>query len=338
MQVSQRASFFLMHHSNYASSSLNEIIPAMITDVPGITVGHYTNHEALTGCTVVLVPPKTAASCDVRGSAPGSRELALLSPDKQTQEIHAVLLTGGSAFGLGAANGVMRFLSEKGIGYKTPWALVPIVPSAVIFDLNVGDSKVFPTDQDAYLACKEASKEFQLGSVGAGIGATVGKWNGLQSAMKGGVGSYSVTQGNVVVGAIAVVNAVGDIIGPDGQILAGAILEGKFLGEKRRLVSLLDDTLLVRNINTTLVVVATNARLSKVDCYRVAQRAHDGMARAIVPSHTTFDGDTAFALSAGNVRVPVDLVAEMGAEAVAGSIRSAVKGSIPLSRPASLQG
>jgi len=156
--------------------------------------------------------------------------------------------------------------------------------------------------------------------------------------MKGGVGSYSVTQGNVVVGAIAVVNAVGDIIGPDGQILAGAILEGKFLGEKRRLVSLLDDTLLVRNINTTLVVVATNARLSKVDCYRVAQRAHDGMARAIVPSHTTFDGDTAFALSAGNVRVPVDLVAEMGAEAVAGSIRSAVKGSIPLSRPASLQG
>ncbi len=302
----------------------------MITDVPGILVGHCTNREALTGCTVVLCPPGTAASCDVRGSAPGSRELALLSPDKQTQEIHAVLLTGGSAFGLGAANGVMKFLAEKGIGYKTPWALVPIVPSAVIFDLNVGDSNAFPTEQNAYFACTVASKEFEQGSVGAGVGATVGKWNGLESAMKGGVGSYSMKQKDVVVGAIAIVNAVGDIIGPDGRILAGAIQQGEFLGEEKRLASLLGDTLILRNINTTLVVVATNARLSKVDCYRVAQRAHDGMARAITPSHTTFDGDTTFTLSAGDLRAPVDLIAEMGAEAAAGSIRAAVKGSMPL--------
>ena len=158
----------------------------MITDVPGILVGHYTDCKALTGCTVVLCPPKTIASCEVRGSAPGSRELALLAPEKQMQEIHAILLTGGSAFGLGAANGVMKYLAENKIGYQTPWALVPIVPSAVIFDLNVGDATIFPTQDDAYQACTNASVKVEQGNVGAGTGATVGKWHGLDSAMKGG--------------------------------------------------------------------------------------------------------------------------------------------------------
>jgi len=302
----------------------------MITDVPGVLVGHYTDRSALTGCTVVLCPPKTVASCDVRGSAPGSRELAALAPDKQMQEIHAVLLTGGSAFGLGAANGVMKFLAERNTGYRTPWALVPIVPSAVIFDLNVGDPKAFPGAEDAYTACLNASAHVQEGSVGAGTGATVGKWHGLESAMKGGVGTASLRIGEAVVGAIAVVNAVGDVVGKDGKILAGAQERGKPLGEENRLKSLRNEGMLLRNINTTLVVVATNAQLSKVDCYRAAQRAHDGMARAIVPSHTTFDGDTAFVLSAGTISAPVDLIAEMGAEVTAESIRAGVRNSVPI--------
>ncbi len=302
----------------------------MITDVPGILVGHYTDRKALTGCTVVLCPPKTIASCEVRGSAPGSRELALLAPEKQMQEIHAILLTGGSAFGLGAANGVMKFLAENKVGYQTPWALVPIVPSAVIFDLNVGDSTIFPNQDDAYQASANASVKVEQGNVGAGTGATVGKWHGLDSAMKGGVGTFSVKIGEVIVGALAVVNAVGDVVGREGNILAGAQHKGKFFGGENRLNSLQNEGMLLRNINTTLVVVATNARLSKVDCYRVAQRAHDGMARAIVPSHTTFDGDTTFALSVGKISAPIDLVAEMGAEATAESIRAAVKNPMPI--------
>jgi L-aminopeptidase/D-esterase-like protein len=242
-------------------------------------------------------------------------------------EVHAIFLTGGSAFGLGAANGVMQYLAEKNIGYQTPWALVPIVPSAVIFDLNVGDSRIFPTSENAYLACKNASKNFELGNVGAAIGATIGKWNGLATAMLGGVGSFSMKFGVVIVGALAVVNAVGDIIARDGSILAGAQLDGKFLGNDGRMQSFQDEKLLLRNTNTTLVVVSTNARLSKVDCNRVAQRAHDGMARAILPSHTTYDGDTAFALSAGDAIASIDLVAEMGAEATAEAIRAAVRNS-----------
>ncbi|MEI7907574.1 MAG: P1 family peptidase, partial [Bacteroidota bacterium] len=152
----------------------------MITDVPGITVGHYTDKENITGCTVILCPPNTVASCDVRGSSPGSRELALLAPDKQMQEVHAILLSGGSAFGLGAANGVMKYLAEKNIGYKTPWAIVPIVPSAIIFDLNIGSSSVFPTQENAYTACQNASVNVEQGSVGAGTGAVVGKWSGFE--------------------------------------------------------------------------------------------------------------------------------------------------------------
>jgi L-aminopeptidase/D-esterase-like protein len=224
----------------------------------------------------------------------------------------------------------MQYLTEKNIGYLTPWALVPIVPSAVIFDLNVGDSRIFPTAENAYLACKNASKNFELGNVGAATGATVGKWNGLATAMMGGVGSFSMNFGGVSVGALAVVNAVGDIIARDGSILAGAQLEGKFLGNEGRMQSFQDEKLLLRNTNTTLVVVATNARLSKVDCNRVAQRAHDGMARAILPSHTTYDGDTTFALSAGDAIASIDLVAEMGAEATAEAIRAAVRHSKPI--------
>jgi len=297
----------------------------MLSDIPGIKVGHYTDETNITGCTVILCPPNTMASCDVRGSSPGSRELALLAPDKQMQEIHAILLSGGSAFGLGAANGVMKYLVEHNIGYKTPWAIVPIVPSAIIFDLNIGSSKIFPSPENAYEACKNASTKFDQGSVGAGTGAVVGKWSGFENAMKGGVGSFALKIGEVIVGAIAVVNAVGDVINSDGTILAGARKDGKFLGEEHWLKYLGNEQLLTRNINTTLVVIATNAKFSKVDTHRIAQRAHDGMARAIVPCHTTFDGDVTFALSCGDLKAPIDLVAETGAEATAEAIRNAVK-------------
>ncbi len=296
----------------------------MITDVAGINVGHYTDEQNITGCTVILCPPNTMASCDVRGSSPGSRELALLAPDKQMQEIHAILLSGGSAFGLGAANGVMKYLVDNYIGYKTPWALVPIVPSAIIFDLNIGSSTVFPTQENAYQACNAASADFEQGSVGAGTGAVVGKWSGFSNAMKGGIGSASVNVGDVVVGALAVVNSVGDVVNTDGSVLAGARVDGNFLGESQRLHHFNNEHLLTRNTNTTLVVVATNARFNKIDTHRIAQRAHDGMSRAIIPCHTTFDGDVAFALSCGDKKAPIDLVAEMGAEATSNAIRNAV--------------
>ena len=297
----------------------------MITDVPGILVGHDTDEHNITGCTVILCPPGTVASCDVRGSSPGSRELVALAPDKQMQQIHAVLLSGGSAFGLGAANGVMKFLVEKKIGYQTPWAIVPIVPSAIIFDLNIGSSEVFPTQENAYRACIVASVRFDQGSVGAGTGAVVGKWNGFENAMKGGVGSASVSSGDLIVGAIAVVNAVGDIIDSDGSTIAGSRIDGKYYSANDRLIKFRNDHLLTRNTNTTLVVAASNARLSKVDTHRVAQRMHDGMARAVQPCHTTFDGDVTFALSTGTVTAPVDFVAELAADVTALAIRNAVR-------------
>ncbi len=297
----------------------------MITDVPGIRVGHYTDEQNITGCSVLLLPPKTVASCEVRGSSPGSRELALLAPDKQMQEVHAILLSGGSAYGLGAANGVMKFLAEREVGYRTPWVIVPIVPQAIIFDLNIGSASVFPTAEDAYDACRNASANVEQGSVGAGIGAVVGKWNGFESAMKGGVGTASITQGELIVGAFAVVNAVGDIIEEDGTVLAGARKDGKFYSRQERLEHFRNERLLSRNTNTTLAVAASNAKLSKVDTFRVAQRMHDGMSRAIHPCHTTFDGDVSFALSTGEVIAPIDLVAELAAEATSQAIRNAVR-------------
>lgn len=297
----------------------------MITDVPGFLVGHYTDEQNITGCTVILCPPKTVGSCDVRGSSPGSREFALLAPDKQMQEVHAILLSGGSAFGLGAANGVMDYLSKKGIGYQTPWVTVPIVPSAIIFDLNIGSSSVYPTPANAFTACENAGTVVEQGSVGAGTGAVVGKWNGFEHAVKGGVGTASVKNGDLIVGAIAVVNAVGDVLEEDGRTLAGSRMGSGFHDRRSRLEQFRNDRLLTRNTNTTLVVVASNAKLSKVDTNRVAQRAHDGMARAIQPCHTTFDGDVTFALSSGQVVHPIDVVAELAAEATSEAIRNAVR-------------
>jgi L-aminopeptidase/D-esterase-like protein len=298
----------------------------MLTDVPGFRVGHYTDDRALTGCTVVLCPPKTVGGCDVRGSSPGSRELVLLGSEKTMQEVHAVLLTGGSAFGLAAADGVMKFLEERGIGYETPWVKVPIVPAAVIFDLNIGDKSVRPGPDEGYKACMNAkSGKVDEGNVGAGTGATVGKWGGPEYRMKGGVGTASIPDGDLVVGAFAVVNCVGDVLDEKSEVLAGAQkADGTFLVKANPLRKFALRKILPIT-NTTLVVVATNAKLSKVEVNRVAQRAQNGIARAIVPAHTSYDGDVSFALSSGVVSANIDLVAEMGAEATSQAIRSAVQ-------------
>lgn len=298
----------------------------MFTAVEGFKVGHYTDLETLTGCTVILCPPRTRASCEVRGSSPGSRELAILAPEKKMEEIHAILLTGGSAFGLAAADGVMKWLEEHEIGYQTPWAKVPLVASAVIFDLNVGRSAVRPDAAAGYAACKNAtSSRVEEGNVGAGTGATVGKWRGLEYCMKGGIGTASATIGDLVVGSLVVVNAVGDIVDLSGKIIAGArSMEGHFYGEDETHRTFARGKALEKT-NTTLAVVATNAEFSKIDLYRISQRMHDGFARAIHPVHTSYDGDISFALSWGSVHADLDFVAEMAASLVAQAIRNAVQ-------------
>jgi L-aminopeptidase/D-esterase-like protein len=292
----------------------------------GFKIGHWTDKRALTGCTVILCPPKTVGGCDVRGSSPGTRELSLLGSDKTMQEVHAVLLTGGSAFGLAAADGVTKYLEEQSIGYGTPWVKVPIVPTAVVFDLNVGSKDIRPTAESGYQACASAVIEtIEEGTVGAGTGATVGKWAGMETRMKGGFGCATLSSGDLVVAAVAVVNAVGDVLDESGKILAGACSkDGAWLSEADPLRSFAHSKPVVQS-NTTLVAILTNAKMSKVEVNRMAQRGHDGMARAIKPVHTSYDGDVVFGLASGSYIANFDLVAEMGADAVALAIRNGVR-------------
>lgn len=279
-----------------------------------------------TGCTVFLCPEGTVASVDVRGPAPGSREAALLQPIKPTADINAVVLTGGSAFGMASADGVMRWLAERDIGHVTPIRKIPLVPTAVVYDLFFNRGKTLPDAEMGYAACEAAVENNPLqGNVGAGAGVTVGKWGGFPGFMKGGFGMASHQEGELVVFAAAVVNAVGDVIAEDGSVLAGSVnADGSFrvMENPFRLVGGSSPTNIT---NTTLVVVATNARLTKVQCHRLAQRAHDGMAMAIRPIHTTHDGDTAYGISTGSVDAPFDWVANIGAEMVAAAIRNGVR-------------
>ena len=292
----------------------------------GLKIGHATHPHAPTGCTVFLCPPDTVASVDVRGPAPGSRESALLSVDKPINYIHAIVLTGGSAFGLATADGVMAYLAEKGIGHKTPVRPIPLVAAAVVYDLFASQG-ITPDAQLGYAACQNAQAEaVTQGRVGAGAGVTVGKWNGPDKMMPSGFGMASWQEGELVVGAAAVVNAMGDVVRADGSILAGAReSDGRWSAEAdpmRRFAYSRGEKTAVTN--TTLVVVYTNARLDKVLAYRLAQRAHDGMAIAIRPVHTSHDGDTAFALSTGSVEANFDLVANAAVEMVAQAIRAGV--------------
>jgi L-aminopeptidase/D-esterase-like protein len=241
------------------------------------------------------------------------------------EEVHALLLSGGSAFGLAAADGVMRFLEERGTGYRTPWGVVPIVPAAVVFDLNVGSASVRPDAGSGYAAAGAASAaEIGEGAVGAGTGATVGKWGGLEFSMPGGFGLSSLQHDALIVCAASVVNALGDILDDAGGVLAGARdAKGTWRSAADPLRILSPGGKPVAS-NTVLVALMTNALLSKVDANRVASRAHDGMARAVRPAHTSYDGDTVFCLASGETAADIDLVAEMGAEVTAMSIRRSV--------------
>lgn len=299
-----------------------------ITDLPGIRVGHVTDEKALTGCTVVLCEEGAVAGIDVRGSAPGTRETDCLRPVHLVQRVHAVLLAGGSAFGLAAADGVMRYLEEKGVGYRIRTVCVPVVPAAVIFDLSVGDGSVRPDREMGYQACLAATGgEVPVGSVGAGTGATVGKILGYENCMRGGVGTYSKSfDDGVVVGALTVVNALGDVVDPQrGEIVAGARDRetGTFLDTVKVMVEQYDQTILA-GMNTTLSVVATNAALTKEQTNKVAQMAHNGLARAIRPCHTMVDGDTIFALSLGSQKADPSVIGSVAADVVAGSVLQAV--------------
>lgn len=281
----------------------------MITDVAGVKVGHWTDETACTGCTVVLLPAGTVASGEVRGGAPGTREFALLAPERTVLRIDAVVLTGGSAFGLAACDGVVRWCEERGIGFPTAAGPVPVVVGAVLFDLMTGDAKVRPDAADGYAACMDATdRAFRVGVVGAGAGATADKWRGRESARPGGIGTATVTDGELVVAALFAVNPFGGRFdpgaGPSPWPAPDEAVEGSGFE------------------HTTIGVVATNATLDKAGCFLVAQGAHDGMARALDPVHATVDGDAVVAAATGRVTATVDQVRYLAAHATEQAIRS----------------
>ncbi|MEJ8840679.1 P1 family peptidase [Ramlibacter sp. AN1133] len=302
-----------------------------ITEVAGIAVGHFTDPRRPTGCTVVLARGSAVAGVDVRGAAPGTRETDLLHPANTVERVHAVLLAGGSAWGLDAASGVMRWLDEQGIGLEVGPARVPIVPAAVLFDLPLGDHRIRPDAAAGYAACQAAARTApQEGNVGAGAGAVVGKVFGLQRGMKGGIGSASVTVDGVTVGAIVACNALGDVLDPEtGELLAGArSADGLHLFDTRR--ALLRGEVprpVIAGTNTTIGVIATDAVITKAQAARLATVGHDGLARAINPAHTVFDGDTLFALGTGESGRSPGMVtlATMAAEACTLAVVRAVR-------------
>lgn len=299
----------------------------MPVNMAGLKIGHATDEEYHTGCTVFLCPDATVGSVDIRGPAPGSRESALLALDKPIDKVNAVVLTGGSAFGLATADGVMRYLAERGIGHITPIRPIPIVPAAVVYDLFLGRGERLPDAEMGYAACLAAYEGNNVqGNVGAGTGVTVGKWGGPQRMMKGGFGLAGIEIGELVIGAAAVVNAIGDVVNVDGTVLAGAYQpDGSWLVETDPLRRFPERPPATLGLNTTLVVVATNARLTKAEANRLVQRAHDGLAIAIRPVHTTHDGDTAFALATGKVEAPFDVLANAAVDIVSEAIRNAVR-------------
>lgn len=315
-----------------------------ITDIPGIEVGHAQDEAALTGCTVILCRQGAVAGVDQRGGAPGTRETDLLNPINLVEKVHAILLAGGSAFGLDAAAGVMRYLEEQKIGFKVGPALVPIVPAAILFDLDLGRADRRPDADMGYTAAKSArTGSVAEGNIGAGTGASVGKIFGHAGAMKSGLGTASLEiGGGVRVGAIVAVSAFGDVVDPQtGQVIAGARPaklgpvrlggEGPFADTLQVMKTFTGRAVLglAARSNTVIGVVATNARFDKAQTTKIAQMAQDGLARTVRPSHTMLDGDTLFALSTGQKKTDVSLVGAFAAEVLAQAILRAVKAARP---------
>ncbi|MCM3709197.1 P1 family peptidase [Sporosarcina luteola] len=300
-----------------------------ITDVPGVKVGNIENFEALTGCTAILIEEGAVCGVDVRGSAPGTRETELLDPINLVDRIHAVCLSGGSAFGLDSASGIMQFLEEKDIGLDVGVAKVPIVPGAVLFDLPFGDPKIRPDKKMGYEAAQQAkSGYFPFGNVGAGCGATVGKIAGFENCMKGGLGSASIKLKNgLIVGAIVAVNAVGDIRDPSNrEILAGPIdpETGELIDSLVYMQENAEANLLPGS-NTTIGLVAANTTLTKAEAKKIAQITQNALARTIYPAHTMLDGDTIFAIGTGGDSYSVDLIGNVAAQVMEEAILQAVK-------------
>jgi L-aminopeptidase/D-esterase-like protein len=308
-----------------------------ITDVQGVKVGHFTDSRRPTGCTVLIFENSATAGVDVRGAAPGTRETDLLNPINSVQKVQAILLTGGSAYGLDAAGGVMRYLEEHKLGLSVGSNIVPIVPAAVLFDLPVGDGKIRPTAESGYKACQAAAAgKVQEGNVGAGAGATVGKMFGMKSAMKSGIGTASIRVGGsgIVVGAIIAVNSVGDVVDPKaGKIIAGARKpDGSgfidTIAEMR--AGRLGEAPL--GAHTAIGVVATNVAFDKAQMTKIAQMAHDGLARCVNPVHTPSDGDTIFAVATGaiNARADHGAIGALAAEAISEAVLRAVMSATAL--------
>ena len=314
---------------------MNALFPAgdagSITRVAGIEVGHFTDTRRPTGCTVVMAREGAVAGVDVRGAAPGTRETDLLHPSNLVDKVHAIMLAGGSAWGLEAATGAVRWLEERGVGLDVAVGRLPIVPAAVLFDLLVGDMRIRPDAAAGYAACAAASSADPAeGNVGAGAGAVVGKVFGIQHAMKGGVGTASVTVDGVTVGALIACNALGDVIDPEtAQVMAGARTDdGRALRDTRRaLLRGQPPQPLLAGTNTTIGVVATDAILTKAQAHRLAIAAHDGLARSINPVHTMSDGDTLFSLGTGRAGKSLGMMvlATMAAEATARATVRAVQ-------------
>ncbi|KXZ38913.1 L-aminopeptidase/D-esterase [Alkalithermobacter thermoalcaliphilus JW-YL-7 = DSM 7308] len=300
-----------------------------ILDVEGIKVGQVEDKEALTGCTVVICEKGAVCGVDIRGSAPGTRETDLLNPINLVDKVHAVVLSGGSAFGLDASSGVMKYLEENNIGFDVGVTKVPIVASAVLFDLHVGNYKIRPDFDMGYKACKQASDQIlNQGNYGAGCGATCGKINGTEYATKTGIGSYSIKLENgLVVAALVAANPFGDIY-EDGKIIAGAL---DF--DKKNFINTYEQMKKKEKLNgfsinnTTIGIVATNAKINKAEATKVSQMAHNGYAKAILPIHTMYDGDTIFTIATGKIECDISLLGTMAAEAVQKSIINAVKNS-----------
>jgi len=285
----------------------------VITAVPGVGVGHYTDRDGVTGCTVILLPPGTRGSCAIVGSAPGTRETDALRSESVVDEIHAILLTGGSSFGLGATNGVMSWLRERNVGFSMRDVIVPIVPTAVIFDLGIGDGLAHPGADDARAACDNAATDVEEGSVGAGTGATVAKWAGPDHRRKGGLGTASVRTGDIVVGAIVVCNAVGDVVDEHGEPIAAADVPPGTPWAS------------VTPTNTVLAAVVTNANLDKRTCAHVARMGAAGIAQAVRPAFTFFDGDVVFCAATGQAAAEPIAVGAVAADVVAEALRRGVR-------------
>ncbi len=335
--VSMAAGSSLGNSMEYSKGDQVARTPSL-TDVDGILVGHYTLRERPTGCTVITARSPFIAGVDVRGGAPGTRETDLLRPESTVERVDAVVLSGGSAYGLDAATGVVRYLEEKGRGFEVRGTRVPIVCGAILFDLFLGDPKIRPDATAGHEAARAASdSSVPEGNVGAGAGCTVGKMFGLDRAMKSGLGSWSLRRPDGLrVGALAAVNCVGDVVDPArGKIIAGArVAKGKAFLDTMDQIRRGSESMPFARSNTVIAVVATNASLSKAQCAKVAQMAQDALARCIYPSHTPWDGDTTFAIATGlwssGERPPdVGIIGALAADALATSILRGVERAEP---------